>query len=135
MKFTEVKWLGQGHRKQWEVKVGFTSSLPSQEPWFFIYTTPPSFQEKCLLTFWLYAQFKAEKHDVNFWDTHFISENLKMKLKIKQQSQTQALCSENVGPNLMLSDCHVARYLSLWNSVELFEREERMETSSGSLIV
>lgn len=55
-----------------------------------------------------------------------ISENLKIKLKIKQQIQTQALCPEKVGLNLVLT----ATWLIIYpcETAELFEREEGTET-------
>lgn len=103
-------------QKMLEVKMGFTSSSNPGSLGLSSTICHLPFRKNACWLFWLYAQFKAEKHDVTFWDTHFISDNLKMKLKIKQQSQTQAPCSEDAGPDLVLSHCHVAQYLSLWNS-------------------
>ena len=51
-----------------------------------------------------------------------------MKLKIKRQSQPQALCSENVRLNLIQSACHVTHYPC--ETVELFEKEEGMKMPS-----
>ena len=52
-----------------------------------------------------------------------------MKLKIKQQSQPQALCSENVRLNLIQSVCHVT-HIYPCGIVELFEKEEGMKMPS-----
>lgn len=49
-----------------------------------------------------------------------------MKLKIKQQNQTQTLCSEDVGLNLPA----MWRIIYPCEIVELFESEEGMKTLS-----
>lgn len=67
-----------------------------------------------------------QKSKVSLFEILTLSENLKIKLKIKQQIQTQALCPEKVGLNLVLT----ATWLIIYpcETAELFEREEGTET-------
>lgn len=108
------------------LEVGSALSLSSQDPSSFCHNST-LLSGKGFADWAVDTQLKAGKHSDIFRGTHSVSENLKMKLKIKQQSQRQAFGSENVGPNLLLSACHVAWYLSLGSTAEWFEREEAIE--------